>query len=147
MLYIQVTASYYHELRKLLLLYGTVLTGHYFVVFILLVTCYWKLLKFIANHKKELHGIHVAKYEGIFYRHYIFLFVHSEKNYGAIKVQIIERAQSRTKRRVIYFIGIFILSGFFSKLRVCIGCCCMCSSVTFFLCLFRFYSVADVYAS
>lgn len=46
---------YVYELRKIMAMYGTVLTGHYIVVFISLMVVYYKLLRFIV-HVKKLQG-------------------------------------------------------------------------------------------
>ena len=46
---------YIFELRKIMTMYGAVLTGHYIVVFISLMVVYHKLLRFIV-HVKKLQG-------------------------------------------------------------------------------------------
>ena len=43
---------YIYELRKILTMYGAVLSAHYFVVFFSLIYVYYKLLKAIARMKK-----------------------------------------------------------------------------------------------
>ena len=46
---------YVFELRKIMTMYGAVLTGQYIVVFISLMVVYYKLLRFIV-HVKKLQG-------------------------------------------------------------------------------------------
>ena len=52
---------YVYELRKIMTMYGAVLSGHYIVVFISLMVVYYKLLRFIA-HVKKLQGKSIEHY-------------------------------------------------------------------------------------
>ena len=52
---------YVYELRKILTMYGAVLSGHYIVVFISLMVVYYKLLRFIA-HVTRLQGKSIGGY-------------------------------------------------------------------------------------
>ena len=48
----QETWSYVYELKKVLTMYGAVLSAHYIVAFSLMMFVYYKLLQFIARVKK-----------------------------------------------------------------------------------------------
>lgn len=90
------TAYYLHHMSMLVASYGMIVVGHYLVGFVLLVVVYWKILKLIQKVKKNLldqTGVH--------------------KTYG-VTSNIIVQGQSRAKQRVVYFLTVFLISGFFN---------------------------------
>jgi len=102
--------------------YGLVVGTNYLVVFVLLVIIYYKILKRIKR-MRIIHGKWKEKEKRKKETDLLPLFLgflyleqnHSTHNlYGATEALII-RGQSQARKRVIYFLTVFIISGFFSE--------------------------------
>ncbi len=56
----QATARYSYEFNKVLLLYSVVIFVNYLVVFISLIVCYAKILRYIQSLKKDFSKLNIV---------------------------------------------------------------------------------------
>lgn len=99
--------------------YGVVLVGSYLVGFILLVIVYWKILKLIQKMKQSL-GESRALVGACLQIRLLLSCLHAVERTGVNKTygvtsNVIVQGQSQAKQRVVYFLTVFLISGFFSE--------------------------------
>lgn len=89
----QATAYYSENTRYVVAIYGYVVGTNYLVVFILLVIIYWKILRWIRVLRRQNRS------------------QRSQAQYGGLDI-ILLRSETQARRRVIYFLTVFTITGF-----------------------------------
>lgn len=117
---------------------------HYMIGFTLLVVIYFLILRRIRRMRK-VHGMIIFSLPLAVLCKWSIIFWCTEQNrmthhfYGATETLII-RGQSQAKKRVILFLTIFVVTGFFSKSELCTIYCG-------FYCILLVCTLSDLFLS
>ncbi|XP_064392957.1 transmembrane protein 116-like [Halichondria panicea] len=90
------SAMYQYSANSVIFMYGMILMAHYLVCLIMLVVIYRKLLMYIKAMRKEYENTRADTY-----------------TYGATGALLVQ-GQVKAKKRVLYFITVFVVNGFFN---------------------------------
>ena len=103
-------------MRYVVAIYGYVVGTNYLVVFVLLVIIYWKILRWIRilrRKNRELPHTQSLCTKVLVSVYHAETQV-SQTQYGGLDM-ILLRSEAQARRRVVYFLTVFTITGFASK--------------------------------